>query len=140
MKNIRPKIINFARKKIWKGSKFTSSFNNLYILFSGKRRRGLLGPPLYVIVGCHDCNCSMHLPTFSAVDARSTKKGHYCILWHNHRQHRSAKTKKGQHWLIPRNFERCVCRSPISITNVSRPLKKYLHTLLILFLNCYGQS
>ena len=23
-----------------------------------------------VIVGCHDCNCSMHLPQFSAVDAK----------------------------------------------------------------------
>ena len=43
-----------------------------------------------VIVGCHDCYCTMHLPKFSAGQS-IFKKDHYCILWLNsdHGQHRS---------------------------------------------------
>ena len=49
-------------------------------LFSNYFPKIILVPPRKklrnVIVGCHDCNCSMHLFKLNAVDGRSPKKGH----------------------------------------------------------------
>ena len=70
----------------------------------------------------HDCSCCMHLSKFSSVDARSQKKGDYCILWQNlyHRRHRSP--QKGQHCPFPDIFEHCVDPSPTSKNKCLSPL------------------
>ena len=86
-----------------------------------------------VIVGYHDCNCSMCLPIFSSVDARSPKKQVIIVQKNNldHRQHRSLKLiEKSQLSIFSHNFEHCVYSSPISKNKFlapPTPLKKFLH-------------
>ena len=55
-------------------------------LFAKNYPRTTLRKLWNVIVGCHDCNCSLHLSKFSAVDARSPKKGQHCLFPHGFEQ------------------------------------------------------